>query len=106
MNHSLEFFISNLKEELQIRDIIARHIEVNSNGMALCPFHRDTSPSLSINSREQYFHCFGCGKGGDVITFIQEFHGITFMEALKLLADEAGLPLPEISDGDQAKLEK
>jgi DNA primase len=60
---------------------------------ALCPFHKEKTPSFNVNPQKQIFHCFGCGKGGDVFTFIQEYEHIGFMDALRRLADRAKIPL-------------
>jgi DNA primase len=66
---------------------------------ALCPFHKEKTPSFTVNSQRQIFHCFGCGKGGDVFTFLQEHEGVDFMTAVRMLADRAGIRL-EFEDGD------
>jgi len=60
---------------------------------ALCPFHKEKTPSFNVNPQKQIFHCFGCGKGGDVFTFVQEYEHIGFMDALRRLADRAKIPL-------------
>src|SRR5512145_2185778 len=64
-----------------------------ANFVALCPFHREKSPSFNVNPHRQIFHCFGCHKGGDVFTFIREYENISFVEAVKRLADRASIPL-------------
>lgn len=63
--------------------------------MGLCPFHNEKTPSFSVSSSKQMYHCFGCGVGGNVFTFIMEYENYTFIEALKLLANQAGIQLPE-----------
>src|SRR3569623_2296906 len=65
---------------------------------ALCPFHRERTPSFHVNPRKQTFHCFGCHKGGDVFTFIREYETVDFTEAVKHLADRARIPLEFDSD--------
>ena len=64
-----------------------------ANFVALCPFHREKSPSFNVNPHRQIFRCFGCGKGGDVFKWIQEYEGLNFVEAIKRLADRANIPL-------------
>jgi DNA primase len=66
-----------------------------ANFVALCPFHKEKTPSFNVNPQRQIFHCFGCHKGGDVFTFIREFENITFPEAVRRLAERARIPLPE-----------
>ncbi|MDR1101283.1 MAG: DNA primase, partial [Clostridiales bacterium] len=74
----------------------------NSNYKALCPLHNDTkTPSLSISADKQMFHCFGCGKGGTVINFIMEYDGLDFVEAVKYLAEKAGLEIPQEANEDK-----
>ncbi len=64
-----------------------------ANFTALCPFHKEKSPSFNVNPHRQTFHCFGCHKGGDVFTFVQEYESLSFMEAVKRLAERASIPL-------------
>lgn len=66
---------------------------------ALCPFHKEKTPSFTVNAQRQIFHCFGCGKGGDVFSFLQEHEGVDFMTAVRMLADRAGIHL-DFEDGD------
>ena len=76
-------------------------IEVNRSGMAKCPFHSDQSPSLKLN--DEYYYCFGCGAGGNVITFLMEYENQTFPEAVRTLAQRAGIALPEADDSKEAR---
>src|SRR5881409_3818266 len=64
-----------------------------ANFVALCPFHKEKSPSFNVNPQKQIFHCFGCHKGGDVLTFVKEYENLDFVEAVKRLADRARIPL-------------
>src|SRR3989454_9603578 len=73
-----------------------------ANFTALCPFHREKTPSFNVNPHRQIFHCFGCHKGGDVFTFVQEYENLSFMEAVRRLAEWANIPLEfENKPGEQ-----
>ncbi len=79
-----------------IVEIIGGYIPLKKAGMnftALCPFHKEKTPSFNVNPHKQIFHCFGCGKGGDVFTFVKEYESIGFMDALRRLAERAKIPL-------------
>src|SRR4026207_973086 len=69
-----------------------------ANFLTLCPFHKEKSPSFNVNPHRQIFHCFGCHKGGDVFTFIREYEGLTFIEAMRRLAERAKIPI-ELAPG-------
>src|SRR5437667_3058705 len=64
-----------------------------ANFVTLCPFHREKSPSFNVNPNRQIFHCFGCHKGGDVFTFVKEYENISFIDAVRRLAERARIPL-------------
>src|SRR5438128_4172210 len=70
-----------------------------ANFTALCPFHKEKSPSFNVNPHRQIFHCFGCHKGGDVFTFVREYENIGFSEAVSRLAERARIPLEAQSAG-------
>ncbi len=81
-----------------IVDVIGGYLPLKragANFVALCPFHKEKTPSFNVNPQRQIFHCFGCHKGGDVFTFVQEYESIDFPEALRRLADRAKIPLSE-----------
>lgn len=95
-------YSSEVIEEVVARnnivDVISGYIKLKKNGssyVGLCPFHNEKSPSFSVSPSRQLYHCFGCGVGGNVITFVMEYENFTFVEAVKLLADRAGMALPE-----------
>ena len=91
-------FTDELKAQLNIVDIIGREVQLKKSGsnyMGLCPFHNEKTPSFSVNEGKQFYHCFGCGKSGDVIGFVQEYYKLPFMEAVEKLAEENGIKLPE-----------
>ena len=72
-----------------------------ANFVALCPFHKEKSPSFNVNAHKQIFHCFGCHKGGDVFRFVQDYESIGFMDAVRRLAERAGIKLEFEQGGEQ-----
>src|ERR1700761_8755137 len=79
-----------------IVDIIGGYLPLKKNGAnfsALCPFHKEKSPSFNVNPHKQIFHCFGCHKGGDVFAFVKEYENIDFPDAVRRLAERAHIPL-------------
>ena len=95
--------IDEIKSKNDIVDVIGSYISLNDKNKALCPFHDDHSPSFSVQKDKQIYKCFSCGESGNVITFVQKYNGITFTEALKMLADRAGIPS---TDGRGRETEK
>ncbi len=88
--------LAQIRSASDIVDIIGAAIPLKragANFTALCPFHKEKSPSFNVNPHRQIFHCFGCHKGGDVFTFVREYENLSFMEAVKRLADRANIPL-------------
>ena len=101
-------FIQELLARADIVDIVGRHVQLKKGGanfMGLCPFHGEKSPSFSVSPSKQFYHCFGCGVSGDAIKFMTEHGGMTFIEAVKDLAQQYGLQVPEddVSPQDRAK---
>src|SRR6185437_6487882 len=94
------FFSDDLIERIRaasdIVDVVGSYLPLKragANFVALCPFHKEKSPSFNVNPQRQIFHCFGCHKGGDVFTFVKEYESIDFVESVKRLADRAKIPL-------------
>lgn len=90
-----------VKEATDIVAVIGQYVTLRrrgSNLLGLCPFHTEKTPSFNVNADRQFFHCFGCGKGGDVFTFLMEHEGWSFPETLKYCAEKAGIKLPEHRD--------
>lgn len=104
------YYPEEIVEEIRVRndivDVVGSYVKLQkkgSNHMGLCPFHNEKSPSFSVNGARQMYHCFGCGVGGNVFTFIMEYENYTFVEALKLLASRTGVNLPEAEYSEEAK---
>ncbi|MBC7939524.1 MAG: DNA primase, partial [Chitinophagaceae bacterium] len=91
-------FLQDLLSRVDIVDVVGRHVELKRGGanlMGLCPFHAEKSPSFSVSPSKQFFYCFGCGASGDAIRFLTEHLGLSFIEAVRDLAQGAGLQVPE-----------
>ena len=96
--------IDEVRSANDIVDVISSYVKIQKKGanyMGLCPFHSEKSPSFSVSPGKQLFHCFGCGVGGDVITFIRQYENYSFSEALNLLAKRVNIELPQQSDSDK-----
>lgn len=90
--------VEEIKSKIDIVDLIREYLNVKAVGanfQALCPFHNEKSPSFVISPEKQIWHCFGCGKGGDIFSFVMEKESLSFPEALRLLADKAGVVLKQ-----------
>jgi DNA primase len=91
-------FIQELLSRADVVDIVGRYVQLKKGGanfMGLCPFHGEKSPSFSVSPAKQFYHCFGCGKNGNAISFLMDHAGMTFIEAVKDLAQQYGLQVPE-----------
>lgn len=99
--------IDEVRQNNDIVDIISQYVHLKRSGrnfFGLCPFHNEKSPSFSVSPDKQIFHCFGCGVGGNVFTFLTKIEGISFIEAVQTLAERANMQLPTLeSSGDTAK---
>ena len=99
-------FIEQLKGKNDLVDVIGGYVHLEKKGAnywACCPFHHEKTPSFAVNAADQYYHCFGCGASGDVIKFIREIESVDFMDAVRILAERAKLPVPDFSyDTEQA----
>jgi DNA primase len=88
--------LEQIRAASDVVDIIGGYLPLKragANFVTLCPFHKEKSPSFNVNPHRQIFHCFGCHKGGDVFTFVKEYENLTFVEAVKRLAERASIPL-------------
>ncbi|MBS1828864.1 MAG: DNA primase [Acidobacteria bacterium] len=93
-------FARQLKSSIDIVDVVGERVRLKRSGntpnwMGLCPFHTEKTPSFNVNSKIQRYKCFGCGEGGDVIKFVMEMDGVTFLEAMQALAERYGIPMPQ-----------
>ena len=95
--------IEEIRNSKDIVDIISQYVVLKRSGrnyFGLCPFHKEKSPSFSVSADRQYFHCFGCHKGGDVFTFVSEIERISFRESLEFLAERARISLPTVENSE------
>lgn len=108
------FYPEELIEEIRVQNdivtIVSEYIQLNKKGsyhFGLCPFHNEKTPSFSVSPEKQIYHCFGCGAGGNVYTFIMEMENYSFLEAVKHLADRSHitLPTPQLSDESKKRLQ-
>lgn len=93
-----ERFLDELNGRLNIVDVVSAYLPLTKKGgnyWGLCPFHHEKTPSFSVNESKQIFHCFGCGKGGGTIRFVMEMDGLSFPEAVRKLAGQEGLEVPD-----------
>src|SRR3974390_2941454 len=97
--------LDQIRAANDVVDVIGSYLTLKragANFVALCPFHKEKSPSFNVNPHRQIFHCFGCHKGGDVFTFVKEYENIGFMDAVRRLADRAKIPIEfDQSPGEQ-----
>ncbi|MEY5027860.1 MAG: primase [Pseudomonadota bacterium] len=91
-------FIQELLARVDVVDVVGKYVQLKKGGanfMGLCPFHGEKSPSFTVSPSKQFFHCFGCGKNGNAIGFLMEHTGMTFVEAVKDLAQQVGMQVPQ-----------
>lgn len=103
-----EEIIEEVRQSNDIVDVISQYMHLKRSGrnyFGLCPFHNEKSPSFSVSPDKQIFHCFGCGKGGNVYTFVSAIEGISFFEAIQLLAERANIQLPTLENNRDAQKE-
>jgi len=104
-------FVQDLLSRVDVVDVVGRHVELKRGGanlMGLCPFHAEKSPSFSVSPSKQFYYCFGCGASGDAIRFLTEHNGMSFVEAVRELAQQVGMQVPEeqVSPDEQVRREK
>jgi DNA primase len=104
---SSDNFKESLKQQADIVRIVGDYVRLKKAGAqnysGLCPFHSEKTPSFSVHSARQFFHCFGCGQSGDVFTFVQKVENISFPEAVRLVAQKLGVPMPKVTFSSPAE---
>jgi len=98
--------VERVREQTDITQVIGQRIPLDRHHKALCPFHDEKTPSFSVNPKGQYFHCFGCGVGGDVFRFLELYENKPFMEVLSELAGQVGISLPAFTSEDRERIEE
>src|SRR5438093_3547961 len=102
-------FIDDLRRQADIVRIVQDYVSLKKTGanwVARCPFHKETKPSFSVNPAKDIFYCFGCQKGGSVFNFVMEIERVTFPEAIKIVAEKTGVPLPKLVDDSRFEARK
>lgn len=104
-------FAEQLKRQLNIVDVVSHYVRLKRSGssdsyVGLCPFHSEKTPSFRVNGSNQFYKCFGCDAGGDIFTFVMERESVTFPEALQLLAERYGIPMPERKQFDNPEAQR
>jgi DNA primase len=106
---TLSDFKETVRQQADIVRVIGDYIQLKKAGaqnfVGLCPFHGEKTPSFSVHATRQFFHCFGCGKSGDVFKFVQEREQISFPEAVRLVAEKMGIPLPRMQYSSESEAE-
>ena len=102
-------FLALLKEKNDLVEVIGSYIKLDRRGYsywACCPFHHEKTPSFAVNAADKYYHCFGCGVSGDVITFVKEYENVDFGQAVEILAKRAGLEVPAFDNRSAEETQK
>ena len=104
---STDNFKESLKQQADIVRIVGDYVKLRKAGAqnfsGLCPFHSEKTPSFSVHATRQFFHCFGCGESGDVFTFVQKAENVTFPEAVRVIAQKLGVPMPKVTFSSPAE---
>jgi len=100
-------FAYTVKQQADIVRVVGEYVQLKKTGAGsftgLCPFHKEKTPSFHVHETRQFYHCFGCGESGDVLKFVQKIENLTFPEALRLVAQKAGVPLPKASYNSESE---
>jgi len=102
-------FLDEIKARILTSEIVRRKVALKNNGRehsGLCPFHKEKSPSFTVNDEKGFYHCFGCGKHGNIINFLMETEGLSFPEAVEQLASQAGLAMPKMTEEETKREER
>ena len=101
-----EYIIEEIRAKVSISDIISQYVNLVPKGgrlWGLCPFHNEKTPSFTVNNDKGFFHCFGCGKGGSVFNFLMDIDNLSFIEAVQVLSEKAGVPIKQETTQDKIK---
>src|SRR5215475_2933408 len=102
-------FKETVRQQADIVRIVGDYVQLRKAGaqnyIGLCPFHNEKTPSFAVHATRQFFHCFGCGKSGDVFKFLQEREQIGFFEAVRMVAEKMGIPLPKMQYSSEGEAE-
>lgn len=101
--------VEEIKNRLSIAEVVGSYIELKQSGRslkALCPFHQEKTPSFTVSEERQAYYCFGCGAGGDIFNFVEEFEGVDFRGALKILGQKAGVEINSFNKSSETREEK
>src|SRR5882672_5082083 len=101
-------FIDRLRNHIPISEVVGKRVPIKRHGrefQALCPFHKEKSPSFTVSDEKGFYHCFGCGAHGDAIGFVMRSEALSFPDAVERLAREAGLPIPVSSPEERERTE-
>ena len=96
-----EEIVEEVRNRNDIVEVVSGYVKLQKKGgrhWGLCPFHNEKSPSFCVSADRQTYHCFGCGAGGNVYTFVMNYENYSFPEAIKMLAERAGVQLPETEE--------
>src|ERR1700757_5232053 len=106
---SSDNFKESLKQQADIVRIVGDYVRLKKAGAqnysGFCPFHNEKTPSFSVHATRQFYHCFGCGASGDVFSFLQKVENISFPEAVRLIAQKLGVPMPKVAFSSPAEAE-
>ncbi|MEE9162559.1 MAG: DNA primase, partial [Candidatus Neomarinimicrobiota bacterium] len=98
--------IARIRDAADILDVVSGYVQLKRRGrnhFGLCPFHQEKTPSFSVNQQKQIFHCFGCGRGGNAISFLMELDKVTFVEAVQRLGERVGIPVELSGPGEDPR---
>lgn len=99
-----EEFVEKVRNNTNIRDVVGQYVQLKQAGknlFGLCPFHEERTPSFSVNEEKQIFHCFSCGRGGNVFSFLMDLKGVSFPEAVEMVAKDDGIEIPNNANWNQ-----
>lgn len=109
MSDDFPKFLDELRARISLVDLVSEKVKITKRGreyLGLCPFHQEKTPSFTVNESRGFYHCFGCGAHGDIIGFLMQAEGLSFMEAVQKLAQRVNLPIPNLSPESRAAAAK